>query len=174
MTSKFKVVVLLMLVLSLLGCGKSKEEQQPAKQKMQLDAQLLKVDMDLAMLELDLRTNQTVECMLSTSMKNLESKNKLVDEMKASAENECTIAGALVEATRETFNKLKIEGSVSSPLYLFSIYKNDSEGSKEERAGVFASIEQCTELERQAHELGMPTSKCVEWRSLLKPMGDVR
>jgi 5,10-methylenetetrahydrofolate reductase len=94
--------------------------------------------------------------------------------MKASAENECMIASALVEATRETFNKLKIKSGVSSPLYFFSIYKTDSEGSKEERAGVFASIEQCTELERQAHYMGMPTSKCVEWRSRVKPMGDVR
>ena len=174
MNNKLIVFILAILVLSLFGCGKKKEEKPQAKQEMQLDVQLLKVDMDLAMLELDLRTNQTVECMLSTSMKNLESKNRLVDEMKASAENECTIAGALVEATREAFNKLKIEGSVYSPLYLFSIYKTDSEGSKEQRAGVFASIEQCTELERQAHDMGMPTSKCVEWRSLLKPIGDAR
>jgi hypothetical protein len=165
-------VLAIVMAINLTACGKKSETPHKAKEQMQIDAQLLKVDMDLAMLEMDLRTSQTVDCVIANSMKNLEAKNKIVEEMKTAAAGECAIAGELVEATKSTFEALKSAGSVNSPLFIFSIYKAETEGSKEQRVGVFSSVEQCTELEQHAHDLGMPTSKCKEWKSLLKPIDD--
>ncbi len=165
-------VLAIVMAINLSACGKKSETPQKAKEQMQIDAQLLKVDMDLAMLEMDLRTSQTVDCMIANSMKNLEAKNKIIDEMKASAANDCAVSNALVNSTKDIFTKLKSEGSVGYPLYLFTVFKSEGETNKEQRAGVFSSLEQCTELEKQVHDMGVPTSKCKEWKSLLKPLDD--
>ncbi len=165
-------VLAIVMAINLSACGKKSETPQKAKEQMQIDAQLLEVDMDLAMLEMDLRTSQTVDCMIANSMKNLEAKNKIIDEMKASAANDCAVSNALVNSTKDIFTKLKSEGSVGYPLYLFTVFKSEGETNKEQRAGVFSSLEQCTELEKQVHDMGVPTSKCKEWKSLLKPLDD--
>jgi hypothetical protein len=165
--------LVLMIFMSLCACDKPTEKHHKAKEEMQIDSQLLKVDMDLAMLEMDLRTSQTVDCMISGSMKNLESKNKIIEEMKTSAANDCAISNALVNSTKDVFTKLKSEGRVGYPLYLFTVFKSEGETNKEQRAGVFSSLEQCTELEKQVHDMGVPTSKCKEWKSLLKPLDDL-
>lgn len=168
----FRFVIAVLMAITLCACDKPSQKQHKAKEKMQIDSQLLKIDMDLAMLEMDLRTSQTVDCMIANSMKNLEAKNKIIDEMKASAANNCAVSNALVNSTKDIFTKLKSEGSVGYPLYLFTVFKSEGETNKEQRAGVFSTLEQCTELEKQVHDMGVPTSKCKEWKSLLKPLDD--
>lgn len=159
-----KLYLFALSVACLAACDKPVDAKGAAKEQSHLDAQLVKVNVEIAMLEADLRTNKMFECALMKATAKVEPKNKFIDEMKESSKNQCAIAQTLVDSTTGAFSKLKNDGKLALPLYLFTTYKNDGDGAKELRVGVFDSIEKCEAVETQLRNSHLPTSKCIEWK----------
>ena len=171
----------------LAGCGNERAAVTPTKARSEMAAaiknssrefdDIAKVSLAAALLKMDIATRQLNNCMLSEALAEQkpskigdsippsnQPKSFMVDMWKESAAV-CDVLKRVDGATKDVFKGIGSSKSVPSILYVFSLFLSSEQGEHFDKvqAGLFATMEDCTGIERMAREAGLGTRVCEKW-----------
>jgi len=159
------LLLAIVLAVSTVSCEKSRPPKNQNEPNVRLDPVLGKINTFAAIMEMNLRLSEYTSCMLARQFQSMKVNNEFTRGMITEATSSCELYSRYIAATRQTYETIRVQGKLLDRQFAFAIYEHNGESAHTEtEIGLFLDLASCRAMEVLAHEQGVPTRQCFEWR----------
>jgi len=158
------------LIFGASACTEEKPKSTASKKlAIELDPILIEVNGLVAGLDVTVRLNKIMNCMLANSYSGLQGEG-VWKEIVTEQEGLCKLFELAENETRLAFDEIKSRKKLLNRQFVFSVFLSrmgDYDGAfVEEEIGLFSSFNSCAKVEKVARDYNIPTKKCREWKDI--------